>query len=473
MRQNLKVRWLALTILLDFSLTGLALWLAYRLRLVFPAGVYLDDSLTFSTLDKPLLSPLALAPLVFLTWMLVFSALSVYNVKFVNNQYQQIYPIFAAVTGSVLMLAGLAYFFFPELSRFLFLYFYLFDLLLLIGWRQLVAWLLQNHPDLLWQPRYRVVVVGEGELAESVVRAINSVAWSGFELLGVVNDSPRALCRPDKLAELVENRAVDEVIFALPPDSRDSLQKLVFALHPLPVNLRLVPDVADLVFIRATIEDVAGLPLIGLREPAIGLFDRLIKRSFDMVLAGLLILLSAPLFLLVILLMKLDKRQTGSIFYPSQRVGEGGKIFKMYKFRTMIAGADQHETAVLQQTNRSLGLNKRPDDPRITPLGRVLRRTSLDELPQLFNVLKGDMSLVGPRPELPWLVKQYEPWQYQRFAVPQGMTGWWQVRNRGSQTVYDVRLEDDLYYIHNYSFLLDLRILWLTMGAIIRGDGAY
>ena len=145
----------------------------------------------------------------------------------------------------------------------------------------------------------------------------------------------------------------------------------------------------------------------------------------------------------------------------------------MLKFRTMVQGADQSEQRLLQKEDRALGLNKLPDDPRITRIGRWLRRSSLDELPQLLNVLQGHMSLVGPRPELPWLVENYKLWQYQRFTVPQGMTGWWQVKNRGKQHHYDLRVEDDLFYIHNYSFLLDLRILWLTMGAIIRGDGAY
>ncbi len=139
----------------------------------------------------------------------------------------------------------------------------------------------------------------------------------------------------------------------------------------------------------------------------------------------------------------------------------------------MVLDADQIETDLFVQQNGTIGLNKRPDDPRITTIGRLLRRTSLDELPQLFNILKGDMSLVGPRPELPWLVDRYEPWQYQRFAVPQGLTGWWQVKNRDKQQAYDVRVEDDLYYIHNYSLLLDMRIIWLTVEAILRGNGAF
>lgn len=146
----------------------------------------------------------------------------------------------------------------------------------------------------------------------------------------------------------------------------------------------------------------------------------------------------------------------------------------MLKFRTMYAGAEAQEQRRVQETDHGPPtLVKQPDDPRITPVGRALRRFSIDELPQLFNVLKGDMSLVGPRPELPWLVERYEPWHRKRFAVPQGMTGWWQVNGRSDRADYALRMEDDLYYIRNWSVWLDLRILWMTFRAVIRGDGAY
>jgi len=154
-------------------------------------------------------------------------------------------------------------------------------------------------------------------------------------------------------------------------------------------------------------------------------------------------------------------------------VGEGGRIFEMLKFRTMYKDADKHEQELIKETEEGkLLFEKRKDDPRITPLGRFLRRYSLDELPQLYNVLIGEMSLVGPRPELPALVERYEPWQRKRFEVPQGMTGWWQISGRGNKAKY-LHVEDDLYYIRNYSLLLDLRILWHTLGAALKGEGAF
>jgi len=167
---------------------------------------------------------------------------------------------------------------------------------------------------------------------------------------------------------------------------------------------------------------------------------------------------------------KLDS--PGPVIYRPRRAGENGRLFWMLKFRSMVVGADAHENDLVVCTEQGDVLLKRLDDPRITRVGRVLRQFSLDELPQFINVLKGDMSLVGPRPELPSLVERYEPWQRKRFAMPQGMTGWWQISGRMDRPGYQ-RVEDDLYYILNYSILLDIRILFKTIVAVLNRRGAY
>ena len=138
----------------------------------------------------------------------------------------------------------------------------------------------------------------------------------------------------------------------------------------------------------------------------------------------------------------------------------------------MVTNAEGRQAEVIEQTADGRIIHKKKDDPRVTRVGRFIRATSIDELPQLFNVLRGEMSLVGPRPELPWLVERYEPWQRKRFAVPQGITGWWQVNGRADKLMHE-HTEDDLYYIQNYSLLLDLEILWKTIGAVIKKTGAY
>lgn len=149
-------------------------------------------------------------------------------------------------------------------------------------------------------------------------------------------------------------------------------------------------------------------------------------------------------------------------------MGEGRLPFTMLKFRTMQA----NKSAAIIYDERGISIHKHRDDPRVTPLGRHLRRWSLDELPQIFNVLRGEMSLVGPRPELPWLVDNYDDWQHLRFEVPQGITGWWQV-TRGEESIMHLNTDADLYYIRNYSILLDLRILWMTVATVLTGRGAY
>jgi exopolysaccharide biosynthesis polyprenyl glycosylphosphotransferase len=212
--------------------------------------------------------------------------------------------------------------------------------------------------------------------------------------------------------------------------------------------------------------------MISLRDPALNEVQRLVKRIFDLVFGTASVMMLLPILTIIGLLIKLDSK--GPIIFRQERVGENGRIFKMFKFRTMVPDADAHREVITEvdPNNGQFLFKKRPDDPRITHIGRFLRRTSLDELPQLLNVLIGDMSLVGPRPELPWLVDQYEPWQRKRFAVPQGMTGWWQVNGRSDKPLH-LHTEDDLYYVQNYSIWMDLYILLKTPWVVLRGKGAY
>ncbi len=390
--------------------------------------------------------------------------------------------IWSAVTWATLVFAGVAYLFFREFSRLLFAYFYLLDLGFLLGWRAILQGLLRlGLGHRLGEPR-RVLVAGAGSVGRKLGQAIRSYRWAGLELVGYVDDDQAKQGRDcagypvlgtlENVRALVSQHAVDEVILALPPRAQDRSRGIVLALQELPVNVRIVPDVFDLVFIRASVEDFAGIPLIGLREPAIEGPDRVLKRLFDLTVGGLALIVSSPLMLVAALAIRADS--PGPVLLRQQRIGEGGRPFQMLKFRTMYVGADAEEQRLARETGHGPPtFVKQPEDPRVTRVGRVLRRFSIDELPQLFNVLKGEMSLVGPRPELPWLVERYEPWHRKRFAVPQGMTGWWQVNGRSDRADYALRVEDDLYYIGNWSIWLDIRILLMTIFAVIQGKGAY
>jgi exopolysaccharide biosynthesis polyprenyl glycosylphosphotransferase len=462
-----------ISLVADLGFTALALYLAKVLRLTLPFGVRLERPLAFGPWFYLLVPAI---------WVLAFFALRVYDPARALRYLGDVQAVWSAVTWATLVFAGVAYLFFREFSRLLFFYFYLLDLAFLLGWRVALQWLLRiGLGRSLGEPR-RVLVAGAGAVGQKLGRAIDIYRWAGLELVGYVDDDEAkqggtcagypVLGPLGGVGAVVSQYAVDEVVLALPPRAQEQARQVILALQELAVNVRIVPDVFDLVFIRASMEEFAGIPLIGLREPAIEGPDRVVKRLFDLVVGGLALVLLSPLMSVAALMVRIDS--PGPILLRQQRIGEGGRPFRMLKFRTMHVGAESGEQRLAQETGQGLPtFIKQPDDPRITRVGHVLRRFSIDELPQLFNVLKGDMSLVGPRPELPWLVERYEPWHRKRFAVPQGMTGWWQVNGRSDRADYTLRMEDDLYYIRNWSVWLDLRILWMTVRAVIRGEGAY
>jgi lipopolysaccharide/colanic/teichoic acid biosynthesis glycosyltransferase len=210
--------------------------------------------------------------------------------------------------------------------------------------------------------------------------------------------------------------------------------------------------------------------VIAYEDTVISWRQRVAKRFIDLFLTSLLAVLVTPLIAIVGCAIWLER--DGPVLFRQQRVGEGGRLFTIYKFRTMVPDAEQRQWEVGRRNEAGVIVYKTADDPRVTRLGRLLRRTSLDELPQLWNVLRGDMSLVGPRPELPWLVAQYERWQYRRLAVPQGMTGLWQVSGRSQNPMY-LFTELDIQYVDQYSIWLDLSILVRTPLVVLRGNGAY
>ena len=194
------------------------------------------------------------------------------------------------------------------------------------------------------------------------------------------------------------------------------------------------------------------------------------KRVFDLIVGSFALVLSLPLMALAAFFVYFEDGPP--VIFRQKRVGKDGRLFEIYKFKTMVNNAEQWHGQIETRDAHGNPIYKNPEDPRVTRVGRILRRSSLDELPQLFNVLTGTMSLVGPRPELPHLVKKYESWQYQRFAVPPGMTGWWQISGRSDRPMH-LHTEDDLYYIQNRSIWLDLQIIFRTIWVVIRGKGAY
>ncbi|MBC7222974.1 MAG: sugar transferase, partial [Anaerolineae bacterium] len=359
-------------------------------------------------------------------------------------------------------------------------YFALLDGAMLLGYRILLRLAIRLAGERR-RGEERVLIIGAGKVGQEVAERVRKRGWAGLELVGFLDDDPAkqgktfqgapVLGTLSDALRVVREEGVHQVVVALPLRAHQQLARLVLELGECPVQVRVVPDFFDLAFFRATIEDFDGMPLIGLRDPAIDGFNRLVKRAFDLVLSTILLIFALPVMAVIAIAIKLDS-PGGPVIFKQQRVGENGELFWMYKFRSMVPDAEQRQHEVLRYTEDGKVIHKVPDDPRVTRVGRFIRRTSLDELPQLFNVLKGEMSLVGPRPELPWLVERYEAWQRKRFAVPPGITGWWQVSGR-SERMMHLHTEDDLYYIQHYSPLLDLQILWKTIGVVLKRSGAY
>jgi len=283
---------------------------------------------------------------------------------------------------------------------------------------------------------------------------------SEINMLGSLTDVTR----------VVTEKNIDDVVIALPQHAYTQLDRLVGELHRLPVKVWVIPDYFRLALHKASIVEFAGIPMLDLRAPALSDNQRLVKRAFDLLVTLLSLPLALPIMAVTALLVRTEIRQ--GILLHQSRAGENGRIFKMYKFRTMYPGSENKTDFESENEPLASWVHKSVDDPRVTRIGRILRRASLDELPQLFNVLRGEMSLVGPRPELPWLVDHYETWQRQRFAVPQGITGWWQIHGRSDKPMH-INTEDDLYYVQNYSLFLDLYILVKTIAVVIQGKGAF
>jgi exopolysaccharide biosynthesis polyprenyl glycosylphosphotransferase len=323
----------------------------------------------------------------------------------------------------------------------------------------------------------RVLIVGAGESAAQVAEIIKHELNPAYQIVGFVCDEEpeNGTCRPvlgsiAETPELVWQKGCDEIIIALPAEYHQQIERVVYELQEQPVHVHIVPDSLRLAMVRARAETLFGLPMVGLREPVIDGVDWSIKRTFDLLLTIVMLPVALPLMAVIALVVKLD--DGGPVFFRQKRVGENGAGFRILKFRTMVPNAEELQDRVTKLDENGNHLFKTKRDPRVTRVGRFLRRWSLDELPQLFNVLRGDMSLVGPRPEQAFVVDQYDPWQRQRLAVPPGITGWWQVSGRSDLPMH-LNTQYDLFYIRNYSLWLDLRILWLTIGAVVQRRGAY
>ncbi len=326
----------------------------------------------------------------------------------------------------------------------------------------------------------RVVIVGAGEIGRTVMRTIVARPDLGYRVVGFVDDNPekgytdigrfKALGPLDNLPTILDEERPDEVIITLPWMYHRKIMGIVRECERRRVRPRIVPDLFQMSLTQVNVEDLGGVPLIGVRSVAISKGALLVKRLIDVTVAAVGLVLCAPLFLLIALAIRLDS--PGPIIFRQTRVGLRGRHFEMYKFRSMHVGAEEQQDMLADLNEADGPIFKIRDDPRLTRVGRILRRLSLDELPQLVNVLRGEMSLVGPRPPIPAEVEKYQEWHKKRLEAPPGMTGLWQVSGR-SRLSFDEMVLLDIYYIENWSLWLDFKILMRTIPKVLLGEGAY
>jgi exopolysaccharide biosynthesis polyprenyl glycosylphosphotransferase len=324
--------------------------------------------------------------------------------------------------------------------------------------------------------RRRAVLVGSGKHIEDVAHALSDQVNVPVQMLGFISLTPRpdnglrSLGRIDELPRVLDEHGVQEVIIADPDFPQDLCVELVDQCHQRGVHVRIAPSTMEILVQRAEFVPGAAVPLFELRPPVFEGFDYVLKRSFDWVAALVITILASPVLLASALAVKLSSR--GPVLYRSIRPGIGGEPFACFKFRTMRESADRLQADLESRNEASGALFKVREDPRVTPVGRLLRRYSIDELPQLFNVLAGQMSLVGPRPLPQRDFDRLEDWHKKRYLVMPGMTGLWQVSGR-SDLDFDDLVRLDFLYLERWSIGLDLSILFKTVPAVFAKRGAY
>jgi exopolysaccharide biosynthesis polyprenyl glycosylphosphotransferase len=343
-----------------------------------------------------------------------------------------------------------------------------------IGWR-IVARVVYRFSNPIQPHKRNVLLLGNPSSILDLQELIQDQTESKVSTFTYPDqESPKNLKSDQDYAESILDYAIKEqisdVILASFDENESLLNTIVSNLHRSALRVWIVPDYYHLAIHHSNNDNLSGLFLFELKAPTLSEKQRLVKRAFDLAISLVLLLPGAFLMGFISLAIRLETQ--GCVVFRQKRVGENGRLFGMYKFRTMVANAEELKHLVEQEDENGIILHKKNDDPRVTKIGKFLRRTSLDELPQLFNVIKGEMSLVGPRPELPHLVDRYQNWQRQRFTVPQGMTGWWQINGRSDRPMH-LNTEDDIYYVQNYSIWLDFYILYKTIGVVISGKGAF
>ncbi|MBN1483208.1 MAG: undecaprenyl-phosphate glucose phosphotransferase [Chloroflexia bacterium] len=448
-------------ILLDLLSVAAAFSLVYRWR-------FEQDIADRYVPPSPQTGTIMLA-LLLLPVLIAFQSAQLYNLRRAGSPVDQSFKVFRAISVGTMIGVALNTIVLRErfvYSALIVAYGWLFSIVLVVIVRflygQALAWLRQRGYD-----QQYVLIVGAGEVGQMILEQIELSPRLGYQVVGFLDENGDIqaqrpiLAAPEEIATVLAQQHVDEVIVAMQAPYQRVLD-IVSLCGNFPVEIKVYPDAFQIITRNeVTIGDLNGLPLAAVRNPALGGFHRVLKRAMDICISSLVLVLAAPLLLLIALLIKLQS--PGPALYIQERVGLDGKPFYMIKFRTMAMDAEKRTGPVWAA----------PADPRVTPLGRFLRRYSLDELPQFINVLLGDMSVVGPRAERPCFVEQFSqmvPGYMQRHKERAGITGWAQIHGLRGDTSIEERTKYDLYYVENWSIAFDLKIMVRTVFEVLSGS---
>ncbi len=441
----------------DLLFVALAWMIAYLVRF--------ETGLLEVTKDVPSWGQhLPLLVLILLVYGAVFHLVGLYRPKRLSSVPKEVVEIVKALTISLLIFVFLTYFFREyRYSRLTIVSFWVLSIVLVSLSRGFARYFLRSLRRKGYNQRY-AIIVGEGALGQTFLQSLRSHGELGLKVVGFVNDARERVGKLvsgvkvvgtyEDLPELLRSTKTDQIYIALPFHEHEKIRHVLATLKNEIVDIKVVSDLYDFIRLRGGVDELDGLPIINIQDSPLHGWGKVSKRVLDMALSVGALTLFAPVMGLIALLIKLTS--PGPIFYKQKRMGFDGTIFEMLKFRSMVDGAEKQTGSVWAQ----------PNDSRRTPIGKILRKASLDELPQLINVLRGEMSLIGPRPERPELIDQFKhriPKYMLRHKVKAGITGWAQVNGWRGNTSLEKRIEYDLYYIQHWSIGFDVKILFLTL----------
>ena len=437
----------------------------------------------FGWFERPLHVPdtfWVAGPLMLVAWIAIIAALGGYRERLFGSGVDE-YKIVLHATLITAGLTGVASYLTKfELSRGFYVLVFSLGSVFLASQRLLLRRAL-HRARRAGRLRHDVIVAGTPANIDAIARVLSRESWLGYHVLGAIippsfdaeetSSGTPVLGTTDQLFEVLDGSGADVVVVAGGAlDGAQQMRELVWRLEDHNIQVVVAPSVTDVSRERIKVRPVGGVPLVHIDPPRHVRATRRAKRAFDLVVAGLLVVGTAPFLAFLSLSVKLH--DGGPVFFRQVRIGRNGQEFSCLKFRTMVIDAEARQAALQAEQGHTGALWKMKDDPRITGPGRWLRRFSLDELPQLFNVLRGDMSLVGPRPQVAAEVATYDRFARRRLHVRPGMTGLWQVSGR-SDLSWSEAIRLDLYYVDNWSMVQDLSILARTLGAVIGSRGAY